>query len=148
MKTFRSVCFISAALALLASGGAYASHDGWSAWSVAAPVVEVNSPRSSDGCPIESRDGLSLYIASRRSRIAGRQRHLGRGSGEQERALRRAEESRCAGQLRLRTTSVRPQSTAATCCSSRNGPGAGDLRRGTGTWRHVPEPPQPRVRVG
>ena len=62
----RSVCFISAALALLlASGGAYASHDEWSAWTVATPVLEVNSPVS-DGCPIESRDGLSLYIASMR----------------------------------------------------------------------------------
>jgi hypothetical protein len=34
-------------------------------WSLARPVVEVNSP-ASDGCPIESRDGLSLYIASMR----------------------------------------------------------------------------------
>jgi WD40-like Beta Propeller Repeat len=66
MKMIRSVCFISAALALLlASGGAYASNDQWSAWTVATPVLEVNSPVS-DGCPIESRDGLSLYIASMR----------------------------------------------------------------------------------
>ncbi len=42
--------------------------ESWSAWNVATPVVEVNSPQS-DGCPIESRDGLSLYIASTRDRV-------------------------------------------------------------------------------
>ncbi|MGE4057080.1 MAG: hypothetical protein AB7F99_20025 [Vicinamibacterales bacterium] len=58
-----------AVLALsLASGGTAASHAGWGRWSVATPVTAVNSP-ASDGCPIESRDGLSLYIAS--MRIAG-----------------------------------------------------------------------------
>ena len=55
---------------LLASGGAYASNDESWAWSVATPVLEVNSPVS-DGCPIESRDGLSLYIASMRIPGAG-----------------------------------------------------------------------------
>lgn len=35
-------------------------------WSAATPVTEVNSP-AADGCPIESRDGLSLYIASTRA---------------------------------------------------------------------------------
>src|ERR1700741_1516309 len=34
-------------------------------WTVAAAVTEVNSA-AADGCPIESRDGLSLYIASTR----------------------------------------------------------------------------------
>jgi hypothetical protein len=58
--------FGGAALAVwLGSVGVYGSHDDWWAWSVATPVVEVNSP-ASDGCPIESRDGLSLYIASMR----------------------------------------------------------------------------------
>jgi len=50
---------------LLATCVVAASHDQWWEWSVAVPVVEVNSTVS-DGCPIESRDGLSLYIASMR----------------------------------------------------------------------------------
>jgi len=63
----RRLCFTAAAAMalLLEYGGAYATHGPWWAWSVATPVVEVNSP-ASDGCPIESRDGLSLYIASTR----------------------------------------------------------------------------------
>lgn len=44
-----------------------AAHEYWSGWSVATPVVEVNTPGVSDGCPIESRDGLSLYFATMRS---------------------------------------------------------------------------------
>jgi len=43
-----------------------APDDDWLAWSLSMPVVEVNSAVA-DGCPIESRDGLSLYIASMRS---------------------------------------------------------------------------------
>ncbi|MBV6418182.1 MAG: hypothetical protein CMLOHMNK_02981 [Steroidobacteraceae bacterium] len=39
-------------------------------WSVATPVAEVNST-AGDGCPIESRDGLSLYIASARPGTLG-----------------------------------------------------------------------------
>jgi len=39
-------------------------------WGVAAPVLEVNSPVA-DGCPIESPDGLSLYIASVRPGTLG-----------------------------------------------------------------------------
>ena len=42
----------------------------YSAWSVAMPVAEVNSI-ATDGCPIESRDGLSLYIASARTGTLG-----------------------------------------------------------------------------
>ena len=38
----------------------------YSAWSVAMPVAEVNDTTVPDGCPIESRDGFSLYIASTR----------------------------------------------------------------------------------
>lgn len=34
-------------------------------WSTAVPVAEVNSPQA-DGCPIESPDGKSLFIASAR----------------------------------------------------------------------------------
>lgn len=39
-------------------------------WSLATPVAEVNSA-AADGCPIESRDGLSLYIASTRAGASG-----------------------------------------------------------------------------
>lgn len=35
-------------------------------WEPAAPVTNVNDPVAADGCPIESPDGLSLYIASMR----------------------------------------------------------------------------------
>jgi hypothetical protein len=55
----------AAALALLISAGSLQVHNDWPAWSQASPVVEVNSP-DAEGCPIESRDGLSLYIASMR----------------------------------------------------------------------------------
>ena len=70
MNMTRLLRFGTAAALVLgrASAGVSASHDDWWAWSVATPVIEVNSP-ASDGCPIESRDGLSLYIAS--MRIAG-----------------------------------------------------------------------------
>jgi hypothetical protein len=66
----KTLVSIAAAIALsiaLTPVGLSAWFEFWSAWSVATPVVEVNraSPIS-DGCPIESRDGLSLYIASTR----------------------------------------------------------------------------------
>ena len=35
-------------------------------WGQAEPVAGVNDPAAADGCPIESPDGLSLYIASTR----------------------------------------------------------------------------------
>jgi hypothetical protein len=55
-----------AALTISSSSGTiYASHEDRAAWTLAVPVAEVNS-QASDGCPIESRDGLSLYIASMR----------------------------------------------------------------------------------
>jgi hypothetical protein len=41
-----------------------------SVWSTAVVVAEVNSPVA-DGCPIESADGLSLFIASNRPGTAG-----------------------------------------------------------------------------
>ncbi len=65
MTTRRRFCAAAGLALMSASASASASHDDWWAWSVATPVVEVNSPMS-DGCPIESRDGLSLYIASTR----------------------------------------------------------------------------------
>ena len=54
-----------------------------SAWTTAQKIdtvggnnSEVNTP-SLDGCPIQSPDGLSLYIASNRPGGEGRTRHLG-----------------------------------------------------------------------
>ena len=53
-------------------GLASAALAGWPAkhrfsdWDVAMPVTEINSA-AADGCPIESPDGLSVYIASTRS---------------------------------------------------------------------------------
>jgi hypothetical protein len=59
-----------AAVPLAAASGAAQAAPRYSAWSVATPVVEVNSTVA-DGCPIESRDGLSLYIASMRTGTLG-----------------------------------------------------------------------------
>ncbi|HET6628456.1 MAG TPA: hypothetical protein VFG91_01650 [Woeseiaceae bacterium] len=52
-------------LAQVATAGPPASHR-FSGWFDAMPVENVNST-AADGCPIESPDGLSLYIASKRS---------------------------------------------------------------------------------
>jgi len=38
----------------------------FSGWKAAKPVIEVNDNMAAEGCPIESRDGLSLFIASNR----------------------------------------------------------------------------------
>lgn len=64
----RGLTLVAASVATLISastqaGGGRNSHH--SEFSDAAPVVEVNSP-AADGCPIESEDGLSLFIASAR----------------------------------------------------------------------------------
>jgi WD40-like Beta Propeller Repeat len=60
-----------AAVPLVAASGAAQAAPRYSTWSVAAPVAEVNDPAVPDGCPIESRDGLSLYIASSRTGTLG-----------------------------------------------------------------------------
>ena len=71
-KTLLSSIATTAALMLtLAPAGLSAAHDYWSAWSLAMPVAGVNHPDFPDGCPIESRDGLSLYIASSRTGTLG-----------------------------------------------------------------------------
>lgn len=77
MKGKTAFCSATAAILPLvfASMGAEAGHDHsgrpkYTGWGVAAPVPEVNSP-AADGCPIESRDGLSLYIASARPGTLG-----------------------------------------------------------------------------
>jgi WD40-like Beta Propeller Repeat len=59
-----------APILVLTSGVATAEQ--LSGWSLATPVVQLNVPAPvNDGCPIESRDGLSLYIASNRPGTAG-----------------------------------------------------------------------------
>ncbi len=55
---------------VLASMGAEAAQK-FTAWSPAQPVTEINDPGFPDGCPIESRDGLSIYIASNRTGTLG-----------------------------------------------------------------------------
>lgn len=52
-------------LAAAAPAGWPAKHR-FSGWDVAMPVTEINSA-AADGCPIESPDGLSVYIASTRN---------------------------------------------------------------------------------
>ena len=59
---------IVATLALLLPGAVSAKH--YSDWGPADPVVAVNSS-AADGCPIESPNGLELYIASNRNPKVG-----------------------------------------------------------------------------
>ena len=62
---------------------------------------ELNTPYL-DGCPIQSPDRLSLYMASNRPRYVGDTRtdlDMGRAPQEQARALRRSAERRFARQL-------------------------------------------------
>jgi hypothetical protein len=72
MKGTSRICSLTAASLPLVfiSMGADAAPK-YTAWSKAAPVAEVNHPGFPDGCPIESRDGLSLYIASNRTGTLG-----------------------------------------------------------------------------
>jgi hypothetical protein len=67
---FFSVPAVAALMIGLTPEGVKAGREYWSGWSLAAPVVEVNSAVA-DGCPIESRDGLSLYLASTRPGTLG-----------------------------------------------------------------------------
>ncbi|NOT45813.1 MAG: hypothetical protein HOP14_14530 [Acidobacteria bacterium] len=55
---------------MLSTTGVTATQFSWSPWRPAVPVEAVNGP-TADGCPIESRDGLSLYIASTRNGVTG-----------------------------------------------------------------------------
>jgi WD40-like Beta Propeller Repeat len=69
MQTKPMLCSIALVVTLTLShapDAVNAAHECWSAWSLADPVAEVNSA-AADGCPIESRYGLSLYIASMRA---------------------------------------------------------------------------------
>jgi hypothetical protein len=67
--TFCSMAAASLPLALMSMGADAAPK--YTAWSAATPVAEVNDAGFPDGCPIESRDGLSLYIASTRTGTLG-----------------------------------------------------------------------------
>lgn len=60
------------ALAVLAAAPMAAGADArnFKPWGLAKPVTGINS-EAPDGCPIESRDGLSLYIASSRPGTLG-----------------------------------------------------------------------------
>jgi hypothetical protein len=61
----RALLFVVTALALATTAPAYAHDAGFGAWSPATELAPVNSA-ALDGCPIASRDGLRLYIASTR----------------------------------------------------------------------------------
>jgi hypothetical protein len=67
MKSMAAAAALPVALASAAALAAPKYTD----WSVAAPVTAVNDDTVPDGCPIESRDGLSLYIASTRAGTLG-----------------------------------------------------------------------------
>ena len=60
----RRLHYSMAATAAICS--ACASIPSYGPWGPAQPVAEVNSP-AAEGCPIESPDGLSLYVASTRN---------------------------------------------------------------------------------
>lgn len=66
---FCSLAAASLPMALVSMGADAAPK--YTAWSAATPVAEVNDTGFPDGCPIESRDGLSLYIASTRTGTLG-----------------------------------------------------------------------------
>ena len=55
-----------ATVAAVAAGPGMAQASQFGDWGTAVPVANVNDPVAADGCPIESPDGLSLYIASTR----------------------------------------------------------------------------------
>jgi WD40-like Beta Propeller Repeat len=71
----RGLALVLAAAAVSAAAVAASAMPGFSAWAPAALVdptdpVGVNTP-AQDGCPIQSPDGLDLYIASNRPGGAG-----------------------------------------------------------------------------
>ncbi|HWN07368.1 MAG TPA: hypothetical protein VNO53_09410 [Steroidobacteraceae bacterium] len=62
---------LAAALPVAFASFAIEAAPKYSSWSVALPVAEINDAAFPDGCPIESRDGLSIYIASNRTGTLG-----------------------------------------------------------------------------
>jgi hypothetical protein len=66
MKVHASLITACTALIATVTASTSAAHErGGSEWHTAVPVLEVNSA-AADGCPIESPDGLSLFVASTR----------------------------------------------------------------------------------
>jgi hypothetical protein len=138
------------ALGQLAMAGPPAAHR-FSDWSVATAVMEVNST-SPDGCPIESPDGLSLYIASTRIGTAG-----GNDVWASDRATKDApfsEPERLGGDVNSTANDFCPtpldgrwlmfvsERTGPETCSA--GPGSGDIyvirQNAVGSWaepRHL-----------
>lgn len=68
-RTYRHVAVVTALFATTASG---AAAQGFGPWSAPQPVTAINTP-AAEGCPIESPDGLSLYVASNRAGGQGKQ---------------------------------------------------------------------------
>jgi hypothetical protein len=66
---FAKASFLTTSVIAIAAAAAVQAHGGIDPprleWSKATAVAEVNSPQP-DGCPIESPDGLSLFLASAR----------------------------------------------------------------------------------
>ena len=75
MRTRSTTAIGLAVLAASLAAAAHATH--FSAWALPQKVDEINANNSElntpslDGCPIQSPDGLSLYMASNRPRYAG-----------------------------------------------------------------------------
>ena len=146
MKSKNLKIMAAVALPLALAAGIAQAAPRYTAWSVAAPVVEVNST-APDGCPIESRDGLSLYIASSRTGTLG---------GNDIWAADRASKSEPFGEPQNLGA---PVNTAANdfCPTPIYGnyllfvsevPGPGDLRRRARPWRYLHRPPQRGLRLG
>lgn len=70
MSRHRTIAMIVATTALPLSAPVMAQHFG--PWGEPQAVIAVNSAASAEGCPIESPDGLSLYIASNRAGGSGK----------------------------------------------------------------------------
>ena len=70
-RPLRRPSFVLVAAALLLGVPGLAGAHQFTGWSTAVPEPNVNSSTAADGCPIESPDGLQLFLASNRSPIGG-----------------------------------------------------------------------------
>lgn len=66
MNRFHSPCRPLVFAVSLVVAGTAAAHD-FSAWGDPQDITSINTTAAAEGCPIESPDGLSLFIASNRS---------------------------------------------------------------------------------
>jgi hypothetical protein len=66
MKSVHSPCRLIASAATLFVASTAAAHD-FGAWGDPQYATAINTTAAAEGCPIESPDGLSLFIASNRS---------------------------------------------------------------------------------